>query len=76
PQSFSAAGKLDPAGTGVAIARVNLFNYVGFIVGAALIGGIADATDWRIAFVAPLLLAGVIIALAPGFSPKKAAATA
>ncbi|NUT09510.1 MAG: MFS transporter [Nonomuraea sp.] len=76
PQSFSAAGKLDPAGTGVAIARVNLFNYVGFIVGAALIGGIADATDWRVAFVAPLLLAGVIIALAPGFSPRKAAAKA
>ncbi|MFI7466299.1 MFS transporter [Nonomuraea sp. NPDC049646] len=76
PQSFSAAGKLDPAGTGVAIARVNLFNYVGFIVGAALIGGIADATDWRVAFVAPLLLAGVIIALAPGFAPGRAAARA
>ncbi|MFI7109462.1 MFS transporter [Nonomuraea sp. NPDC050227] len=76
PQSFSAAGKLDPAGTGVAIARVNLFNYVGFIVGAALIGGIADATDWRVAFVAPLLLAGVIIALAPGFAPRRAAAQA
>ncbi|MFI9594186.1 MFS transporter [Nonomuraea sp. NPDC052265] len=76
PQSFSAAGKLDPAGTGVAIARVNLFNYVGFIVGAALIGGIADAVDWRVAFVAPLLLAGVIIALAPGFAPKRAVAEA
>ncbi|RSN08540.1 MFS transporter [Nonomuraea sp. WAC 01424] len=76
PQSFSAAGKLDPAGTGVAIARVNLFNYVGFIVGAALIGGIADAADWRVAFVAPLLLAGVIIALAPGFAPRRAAAEA
>ncbi|GGT17889.1 MFS transporter [Nonomuraea spiralis] len=76
PQSFSAAGKLDPAGTGVAIARVNLFNYVGFIVGAALIGGIADATDWRVAFVAPLLLAGVIIVLAPGFAPRRAAAEA
>ncbi|MGW2159699.1 MFS transporter [Nonomuraea sp. NPDC001699] len=76
PQSFSAAGKLDPAGTGVAIARVNLFNYVGFIVGAALIGGLADAVDWRVAFVAPLLLAGVIIVLAPGFAPKRAVAKA
>ncbi|RVX44701.1 sugar phosphate permease [Nonomuraea polychroma] len=73
PQSFSAAGKLDPAGTGVAIARVNLFNYVGFIVGAALVGGIADATDMRVAFVAPLVLAAAIIALAPGFQPKQAA---
>ncbi|GAA2817415.1 MFS transporter [Nonomuraea rubra] len=74
PQSFSAAGKLDPAGTGVAIARVNLFNYVGFIVGAALVGGIADAADMRVAFAAPLVLAAAIIALAPGFEPKRAPA--
>ncbi|MEU0569427.1 MFS transporter [Nonomuraea sp. NPDC005983] len=73
PQSFSAAGRLDPAGTGVAIARVNLFNYVGFIVGAALVGGVADATDMRVAFAAPLLLAGVIIVLARGFQPKQTA---
>ncbi|MFB4279321.1 MFS transporter [Nonomuraea sp. MTCD27] len=75
PQSFSAAGRLDPAGTGVAIARVNLFNYVGFIVGAALVGGIADAAGMRIAFAAPLVLAAAIIVLAPGFAPKRAAAT-
>ncbi|MFC4008234.1 MFS transporter [Nonomuraea purpurea] len=75
PQSFSAAGRLDPAGTGVAIARVNLFNYVGFIVGAALVGVIADAADMRMAFVAPLVLSAVIIALAPGFQPKKAVST-
>ncbi|AQZ68768.1 Membrane protein mosC [[Actinomadura] parvosata subsp. kistnae] len=75
PQSFSAAGRLDPAGTGVAIARVNLFNYVGFIVGAALVGGIADAADMRVAFAAPLVLAAAIIALAPGFEPKRAPAT-
>ncbi|MFI7636568.1 MFS transporter [Nonomuraea sp. NPDC049400] len=74
PQSFSAAGKLDPAGTGVAIARVNLFNYIGFIVGAALVGGIADAADMRWAFAAPLVLAGVIIVLAPGFEPRRRAA--
>jgi MFS family permease len=73
PQSFSAAGRLDPAGTGVAIARVNLFNYVGFIVGAALVGGIADTWGMRMAFAAPLVLSAVIIALAPGFQPKQAA---
>ncbi|MEV0591620.1 MFS transporter [Nonomuraea cavernae] len=69
PQSFSAAGRLDPAGTGVAIARVNLFNYVGFIIGAALVGGIADAADMRVAFAAPLVLAAAIIVLARGFEP-------
>ena len=75
PQSFSAAGRLDPAGTGVAIARVNLFNYVGFIVGAALVGAIADAGDMRIAFAAPLVLAAAIVALARGFEPSVKART-
>lgn len=75
PQSFSAAGKLDPAGTGVAIARVNLFNYVGFIVGAALVGGIAEVAGMRVAFAAPLVLAAVIIVLAPGFEPKRTTVT-
>ncbi|MEU8265696.1 MFS transporter [Sphaerisporangium sp. NPDC049002] len=72
PQSFSAAGRLDPAGTGVAIARVNMFNYVGFIVGAALVGGIADAADYQVAFAAPLVLAAAIILLARGFQPSRA----
>ncbi|WP_336208033.1 MFS transporter [Nonomuraea sp. LPB2021202275-12-8] len=70
PQSFSAAGRLDPAGTGVAIARVNLFNYVGFIVGSGLVGAIADAGDMRIGFVAPLVLAAGIVVLAKGFAPS------
>lgn len=73
PQSFSAAGRLDPAGTGVAIARVNLFNYVGFIVGAALVGGIADSADYRVAFIAPLVLSLGVIALAGGFSTRRQA---
>ncbi|GAA3663950.1 MFS transporter [Nonomuraea antimicrobica] len=76
PQSFSAAGRLDPAGTGVAIARVNLFNYVGFIVGAALVGGLADAADMRVAFAAPLVLAAAIIVLARGFEPRRTEAAA
>ncbi|GLW07398.1 MFS transporter [Microtetraspora sp. NBRC 13810] len=74
PQSFSAAGRLDPAGSGVAIARVNMFNYVGFIVGAALVGGIAEAADYRVAFVAPLALAALIVLLARGFDPRRAPA--
>ncbi|MEV5556123.1 MFS transporter [Nonomuraea wenchangensis] len=74
PQSFSAAGKLDPAGTGVAIARVNLFNYIGFILGAALIGGIAEAANYRVAYAAPLVLAAAIFVLAPAFQPRTPAA--
>jgi MFS family permease len=67
PQSFSAAGALDPTGSGVAISRVNLFNYVGFVVGAALIGLVNDAAGLRWAFAVPALLCLAIIGLAPSF---------
>lgn len=68
PQSFSAAGRLDPSGSGVAIAVVNLFNYVGFIVGAML-GIVAELTDLRTAFAVPMVLVAGIIVLARGFQP-------
>jgi MFS family permease len=80
PQCFSATSKLDPTGTGIAISRVNVFNYVGFLLGAALVGGIAGgaggAAGWRAAYAAPLVLTVVIIALARGFEPKPVAAPA
>ncbi|WP_432987807.1 MFS transporter [Dactylosporangium sp. CA-233914] len=82
PQSFSAAGRLDPAGTGIAIARVNLFNYVGFVVGAGLIGAVAQSLSLRWAFAIPAGLAAGIVLLAPAFrtpapatSPAPAGAT-
>jgi len=67
PLAFSVAGRLDPDGTGVAVARVNLFNYVGFVVGAGLIGGVAELLSMRLAFAVPALLALGVIALAPAF---------
>ncbi|MEU2198625.1 MFS transporter [Isoptericola sp. NPDC019482] len=67
PLAFSVAGRLDPEGTGVAVARVNLFNYVGFVVGAGLIGGVAELLSMRLAFAVPALLALGVIALAPAF---------
>jgi MFS family permease len=67
PLSFSVAGALDPTGSGVAIARVNLFNYVGFVVGAGLIGAVNGAVGLRWAFAVPAALCLLIIALAPSF---------
>jgi MFS family permease len=67
PQSFSAAGRLDPDGTGVVVARVNLFNYLGFVVGAALVGAVAEAASLRLAFAVPAVLCLGIVALAPAF---------
>jgi MFS family permease len=73
PQSFSAAGALDPTGSGVAVARVNLFNYIGFVVGAILIGAVAHGSSLRWAFGVPAVLALVIVALARSFNVARPA---
>ncbi|GGL10999.1 MFS transporter [Planomonospora parontospora] len=75
PQSFSAAGRLG-AGAETAIARVNLFNYVGFVVGAAVVGTINDTVDVRTAFVPAVVLIALIVPLAGGFRPRPATAPA
>ncbi|TYB46553.1 MFS transporter [Actinomadura chibensis] len=72
PVSFSAAGRVDPTGLGVAVARVNVFNYVGFVLGAAVVGAIAPLSadhGLRIAFVVPAALVLVVFATARGFAP-------
>jgi predicted MFS family arabinose efflux permease len=69
PLTFSAADGLDPAGTGTVIARVNLFNYLGVLLGAGSIGAIAgaDYTNLRAAFAVPGVLVLLSMALAPAF---------
>ncbi|MGC5014644.1 MFS transporter [Streptosporangium sp. DT93] len=74
PQSFSAAGRLG-AGAETAIARVNLFNYVGFLVGAAVIGTLNDTVSIRVAFVPAVVLVALIVFLARGFQPDPGPAT-
>ncbi|MBB4937513.1 MFS family permease [Streptosporangium album] len=69
PQSFSAAGRLG-AGAETAIARVNVFNYVGFLVGAAVVGTVNDTVDVRTAFVPAAVMVALIVPLAGGFQPK------
>jgi len=69
PLTFSAADALDPAGTGTVIAKVNLFNYAGVIVGAGVIGVVAgeDYANLRPAFAVPAVLVLLITTLAPVF---------
>ncbi|MFI0410938.1 MFS transporter [Actinomadura sp. 3N508] len=72
PVSFSAAGRVDPTGLGVAVARVNIFNYVGFVLGAAVVGAIAPLSadhGLRLAFIVPTALILVVFATAKGFAP-------
>ncbi|MFG2085596.1 MFS transporter [Spirillospora sp. NPDC048824] len=72
PVCFTAAGRVDPTGLGVAVARVNIFNYVGFVLGAAIVGAIAPLSadnGLRLAFIAPTALILVVFVTAKGFAP-------
>ncbi|MEY9939228.1 MFS transporter [Streptacidiphilus sp. MAP5-3] len=56
PQVFAAGGRLFPKDSDAAVARINIFNYVGFLVGAPLVGGLAGAMGYRIAMLVPMVL--------------------
>ncbi|MFC9329682.1 MFS transporter [Kitasatospora sp. NPDC057015] len=73
PQVFAAGGRLFPADSDAAVARLNLFNYVGFLIGSPLVGAIADASSYRWALLAPMLLILAVIPLAGHFAPAPAA---
>ncbi|WP_431679220.1 MFS transporter [Kitasatospora sp. KL5] len=72
PQVFAAGGRLMPADSDAAVARLNLFNYVGFLVGSPLVGAIGDAGSYRAAMLAPMLLVLAILPLAGHFAPVPA----
>ena len=67
PLAFSAAAQHDPLGSGIAVARVNVFNYVGFVLGAPLIGIVADLTSQRWAFATLIPVLVVVVLIAPAF---------
>lgn len=68
PLCFSAVGAIAPPGRlDPLIARLNLFNYAGTIVGGAVIGSIGHVAGFRWAFAVPLALAVVMLALSPVF---------
>jgi MFS family permease len=68
PQTFAAAGRLFPAVSDAAIARLNIFNYVGFLVGSPLVGALGDAWSYRGAMVVPMLLVGATLLYARSFA--------
>ncbi|MFJ9607894.1 MFS transporter [Kitasatospora sp. NPDC101176] len=76
PQVFAAGGRLFPADSDAAVARLNLFNYVGFLIGSPLVGALADAGSYRWALLAPMLLVLAVLPLAERFSPAPALAPA
>ncbi|MFG2224393.1 MFS transporter [Streptomyces sp. NPDC048644] len=73
PQTFAAAGRLaGPAASDTAIARLNIFNYVGFLVGSPLVGALGDAWSYRGAMLVPMLLVLVTLVYARSFGPQVA----
>jgi MFS family permease len=62
PMAFVAASHHDPGHTGIAVARVNVGNYIGFVIGAPLVGVIGEFSSLRVGF-AVLVAAALGIAV-------------
>ncbi|MET7457015.1 MFS transporter [Streptomyces sp. NPDC005574] len=70
PQTFAAAGRLFPGASDAAIARLNIFNYVGFLIGSPLVGALGDAWTYRGAMLVPMVLVLVTLVYARSFAPR------
>jgi len=55
PLAFSAAGQAAPGHSDEVIARVNLFNYGGALIGAVLLGALSEPVGLRTAFLIPVI---------------------
>ncbi|NBM20860.1 MFS transporter [Streptomyces sp. GC420] len=72
PQTFAAAGRharqrQGAHGADAAIARLNVFNYVGFLVGSPLVGALGDAWSYRGAMLVPMVLVLAVLRYARSF---------
>ncbi|MFE7412403.1 MFS transporter [Streptomyces laurentii] len=72
PQTFAAAGRLFPGASDAAVARLNVFNYVGFLVGSPLVGALGDAWTYRGAMLVPMVLVLVTVVYATSFGARPA----
>ncbi|MFG2356816.1 MFS transporter [Streptomyces sp. NPDC048521] len=70
PQAFAAAGRLFRGASDAAIARLNVFNYVGFLVGSPLVGALGDAWSYRGAMLVPMVLVLVTLVYAGSFAAQ------
>ena len=74
PLTFAAAGRLDPHETGLAVARLNVFNYVGFLLGAPLLTSLWQAgLPYRPGWAIPAALGVLMFVFAYGFSETRTA---
>ncbi|MFM9048685.1 MAG: MFS transporter [Actinomycetota bacterium] len=67
PLAFTAGASHDPDRSGRAVARVNIFNYAGVLLGAPLIGVVAEFSDLRIGFAILIFAPVVVMAVARSY---------
>jgi MFS family permease len=77
PQTFAAAGRHayechGPGASDAAVARLNVFNYVGFLIGSPLVGALGDAWSYRGAMLVPMVLVLATVAYATSFGSQRA----
>jgi MFS family permease len=75
PQTFAAAGRRaaergGPGASDAAVARLNVFNYVGFLIGSPLVGALGDAWSYRGAMLVPMVLVLVTLVYARSFAAE------
>ncbi|MFJ8537310.1 MFS transporter [Streptomyces sp. NPDC093591] len=75
PQTFAAAGRHaaetgGPGASDAAVARLNVFNYVGFLIGSPLVGALGDAWNYRGAMLVPMVLVLVTLVYARSFAAQ------
>ncbi|MGW0496717.1 MFS transporter [Streptomyces sp. NPDC003007] len=70
PQTFAAAGRLFPGASDAAVARLNVFNYVGFLIGSPLVGVLGDLWSYRGAMLVPMVLVLVTLVYARSFAAQ------
>ncbi|MDM7830474.1 MFS transporter [Cellulomonas edaphi] len=70
PLCFATVGVLAPDHADAVVARLNVFNYVGTLLGAVLLPLIGTATSYRVAFALPLVLALLVAVIAGGFAGR------
>ncbi len=74
PQVIVIGAQRLPGAQDTAVARVNLFNYVGFLIGPPLVGAVGAAVSYRAAMCVPLLLVLGVLLIARSLAAPDTAA--
>jgi MFS family permease len=67
PLCVASAGRLRPSAPETVLARLNVFNYIGVLVGAGASGGLGATGHFRIAYAVPAALALILVTMARFF---------